>query len=1045
MRMRVRFRLSVAIGVSLLVLPFGIFSSIAQDTESEVAGNDKVADIIKNYEGRGTLSDGSDPTPPEEALKGFRVRDGFEIELVASEPVIGQPLHVSWDSKGRMWVTQYLQYQFPAGLKIIEYDNHLRAQFDKVPEPPPHGTRGADKITVFEDTNGDGRYDSHRDVITGLNIATSCVTGAGGIWVSNPPYLLFYPDADGDANPDSEPQVKLSGFGIEDTHSVMNSLKWGADGWLFGVNGSTTTGKVENPATGEMIEWQGQMVWRFHPETDEFEIYAEGGGNTFSLEIDSMGRVFSGTNNGNTRGMYYPQGAYGKKGWGKHGPLTNPYAFGYINHMKHEGDDRRFAQAFCIYEGGLYPDEWEGKIIAPNSLHNIVWVSKLLPDGSTFRTVDEEPLVETDDRWFRPVFSGVGPDGCVYIADWYDTRLSHVRPVDDWHKNSGRIYRVKPKGSSPKVTQGDLSKATAEELIGKFEDPNWVVRKRALLELGWSGTSVLNTSLLSDGAKATFRQEGEGISEEDLSTPESLLALYFEFRDSEEESEALERARIRLLQHLEITTPEKENESFTARVKAVARELVAVNFEQTTEEQSRAIRAEYATTAKRMPAELGVAFAFALMDFDEDFEDPHIPLLIWWAIEAHAEEAREEVLAVAGDPKTWESRIFREFVAERLARRYAMAGGETNLLSAARLLETAPDDDAKQRLMTGVQLAFQGKAMPALPEALEKEMDAFARNSGAGGLVLEIQRGDKEALKKAIALVASSGSNPVERLELAKVLGEVGDPSVVPTLLRLLSLDQQSALKRVALLSLANYDDPNIPKTILSRLGSTLPREHGVASTAHRVVAGRVEWAKQFLDYVDRAVVKARHVEPDVVQLLAQHDDPEILAAIRTYWPSSLAATSEENQEEIARIRGIVSSGEGDAAAGKVHFTARCSACHQLFGEGQPIGPDLTPYERGNLDFWLPAIVAPSLELREGYLQYVATMKDGRVVIGMMNEQSPQTVKLRDLAGQETVLSRDDMETLEASPVSLMPPALLSGMSDGDLRDLFTYLRKGAK
>jgi hypothetical protein len=104
-----------------------------------VAGTEQVAEIIENYEGRGALADGSRPTPPEEALKQFRIRDGFEIELVASEPVIGQPLHLSWDSKGRMWVTQYLQYQFPAGLKIIEYDNHLRAQFDKVPEPPPHG------------------------------------------------------------------------------------------------------------------------------------------------------------------------------------------------------------------------------------------------------------------------------------------------------------------------------------------------------------------------------------------------------------------------------------------------------------------------------------------------------------------------------------------------------------------------------------------------------------------------------------------------------------------------------------------------------------------------------------------------------------------------------------------------------------------------------------------------------------------------------------------------------------------------------------------
>ena len=112
-------------------------------------------------------------------------------------------------------------------IEIVEYDNHLRAQFDKMPEPPPHGVKGTDKITVFEDSDGDGKYDKHRDVITGLNIATSAVAGAGGIWVSNPPYLLFYPDADGDANPDGDPEVVLSGFGIEDTHSVMNSLNGG--------------------------------------------------------------------------------------------------------------------------------------------------------------------------------------------------------------------------------------------------------------------------------------------------------------------------------------------------------------------------------------------------------------------------------------------------------------------------------------------------------------------------------------------------------------------------------------------------------------------------------------------------------------------------------------------------------------------------------------------------------------------------------------------------------------------------------------------------
>ncbi len=184
--------------------------------------------------------------------------------------------------------------------------------FDKVPPPPPNHFVGKDIITVLEDTNGDGAYDKSKDVITGLNIATSVVVGRGGIWVLNPPYLLFYPDADGDDVPDGDPEVHLSGFGLEDTHSVANSLSWGPDGWLYGANGSTTTATINSEVTRN-VHFKGQCIWRYHPVTKVFEVYAEGGGNTFSLELDSKGRVFSGTNNGSTRGMHYAQGGYAKK------------------------------------------------------------------------------------------------------------------------------------------------------------------------------------------------------------------------------------------------------------------------------------------------------------------------------------------------------------------------------------------------------------------------------------------------------------------------------------------------------------------------------------------------------------------------------------------------------------------------------------------------------------------------------------------------------------------------------------------------------------
>ncbi len=993
------------------------------------AGNEQVAEIIKNYEGRGTLADDTPPTPAKEAVKKFRMREGFEIELMASEPEVGQPLFLNWDSRGRLWVMQYLQYQFPAGLKIVEYDNHLRAQFDKVPEPPPHGTKGADKITVFEDTDGDGLFDTHKDVITGLNIATSVAIGHGGIWVSNPPYLLFYPDADRDDVPDADPEVRLAGFGIEDTHAVMNNLEWGPDGWLYGVNGSTTTGTVENPATGEEVAWQGQMVWRYHPDSREFEIFAEGGGNTFSLEIDSKGRVFSGTNNGSTRGMYYPQGSYGKKGWGKHGPLTNPYAFGYFEHMRHEGDNDRFAQAFCIYEGGWFSGVLDGKIIAPNSLHNRVWVSDRLSDTSTYRTVDEENLVETDDRWFRPVFAGMGPDGCVYIADWYDTRLSHVRPVDDWHKESGRVYRIKPAGTHPKYEHGDIAALTSDEKITLFSDRNRFVRRRAVLELGWSG----DTSVLPKLVELVGADKGQA-------SLEALWAVHLLGGLTEElaiewlghQDEHVRRWVVRLI----------------GDRRAADRNLADTLSELAAKEPQVQVRSQLAASAKRLPPEVAIPIIRNLLGRGEDAGDLHMPLMDWWALEAHAEDGRELVVRMVADPATWKLPLFREEMATRLMRRYAMAGGDANYQTCADLLAAAPDDDASKRLMTGLQLAFEGAPIPELPPALTKAMDDYAEKFGQNDLVLGIQRGDKEALKKAIAVVGANDSDPVERIELAKLFGSVGDDSVVPVLLKVLALDQHSTLKRVALQSLANYESDSIPKTILGRYGSTLPAEHDVRSTADRVLAGRVDWARQFLEKVDLAHIKARDISPDVVQLLAQHKDPDINAAIARHWPDMRPRTSGENLAEIARIKGILladGAEPGNPDAGRLHFQQRCAVCHKLFEEGNSVAPDLTGYERQNLDFWLPGIIDPSLEIREGYGNYVATMNDGRVLIGMIAEQNPQSVTLRDAANQTTTLPRADIKSLEASPISLMPPGLLMGLDEKQLRDFFAYLQLNAK
>jgi hypothetical protein len=273
------------------------------------------------------------------------VAPGFDVRLVASEPMMAQPVCVEFDDRGRLWVVQYLQYPNPAGLNRVKVDRYSRTVYDRVPEPPPRGPRGADRVTILEDADGDGVADRARDFVNGLNLATSIAFGHGGVFVMQAPYLLFYPDHNGDDAPDAEPEVLLSGFGIEDAQSFANSLIFGPDGWLYGCQGSTVTAKVRG------LEFQ-QAIWRYHPRSRRFELFTEGGGNMWGLDYDQDGEFFASTNGGggvpnwsidatapfpgrflSFRMIHMVQGAYYAKSFAKHGELHNPYTFGYFERV----------------------------------------------------------------------------------------------------------------------------------------------------------------------------------------------------------------------------------------------------------------------------------------------------------------------------------------------------------------------------------------------------------------------------------------------------------------------------------------------------------------------------------------------------------------------------------------------------------------------------------------------------------------------------------------------------------------------------------------
>ncbi len=973
-----------------------------------VAGNEAVKKIMETRPGRGVMRDDTPLTPADEAVKKFKTRSDVVIDLMASEPIVEQPLYVSWDSKGRMWVVQYRQYQFPAGLKIISYDQHLRAKFDKVPLPPPRGEKGADKITVFEDTDGDGFFDKHEDVITGLNIASAALHGMGRIWVLNPPYLLSYPDADFDGKPDSDtPEVELSGFGLEDTHSVATNLQWGMDGWLYGANGSTTTGNVSS-ANSKNVKWEGQCIWRYHPKKKTFEIYAEGGGNTFSLDIDSKGRVFSGTNNGKTRGMHYEQGSYGIKGWGKHGPLTNPYAFGYFEHMKHEGDDKRFPQAFTIYEGGLLGSAYEGKILAANALQNLAYVSERIPDGSTFRTKDEENLLSTPDRWFRPVWAGVGPDGGFYMADWYDTRLSHVSPIDDWHKTSGRIYRVRPAAGAPKLKPFDLSKASGDELLGYLSHPNEWFRKQAIHEIEWRHLTELGPKLKA--------------------MPQTLETLW-----------ALDA--LGLADALPFTSSDPYIRRWCVKIVGEENRNADPLIRLAKEEKSLEVRAQILASAKRLPAKSALPLLWS--GVAEDISG-HLALLAWWALESKAEKERAEVFAfLKSDSAFLKTTLFRDNLAEKLSKRYALAGGEENFQSCADLLALTNDEVLRGKFIAGLASAFEGAEMPKLPESLTKALNDYMAKQSGGDLTLALRSGSKDALKSALKLLDDKQASSTARIAIAKTLAELGKQEAVMPMVGILKTTNPPGLKRGILQAAAKFDDKRIPEALLLGWEQQIAGDKALREDALRVMAGRKEWAQILVSFVNDWKIPVKHFTIDIVRQLSLHKDPDIDAAIDKHWKGLLmTGPTEAKKKESERIKAVLKTGLGDAGKGKVQFMGRCFICHKLFDEGGAIGPELTGYDRSNADFWLDNLFMPSMEIREGFGAYIVKTKGGQILTGLIDAQDANGIVIKDMANNKTALKQADIEKLEASPISLMPEGLTTGMSDADLKDFFAYLMK---
>ncbi len=976
---------------------------------------------------------------PQEALKQMRVAEGFEVTLVASEPQIRQPLSVSFDARGRMWVLQYLQYPTPAGLKAVSVDQYLRTKYDRVPEPPPLGPKGIDRITICEDTNGDGKPDKFKDYLNDLNLASGFTLGHGGVFVVQPPYLLFYADKNHDDIPDGPPEVLLSGFGMEDSHALANSLTWGPDGWLYGAQGSTVTAKIRG------VEFQ-QGVWRYHPITHEFELFAEGGGNTWGLDFDDEGEVIVGTNFGDVIGLHQVQGGYYVKGFAKHGPLHNPHSYGYLEHMPYTGwKGGRVITGGVVYHGGAFSQQFESSYIAANLLRRSIDWHFLERTGSTFKARYGGSFIETDDVTFRPVDCTVGPDGAVYVSDWCDARASHVDPVDNWEKDTGRIYRIaaterrspsrraqKQPGRAGSETGApkqsfDLAKLNNDELIDLLSHHNDWFRREARNQLAERHDANVLPRLRAQSSQTT-------------NAPLALQSLWTlqtcgGFDDAiaskllQHSSAPVRAWTIRLLGDAKKITPE------------LRRQIVA--FART--ERSSSVRSQLACSAKRLPVTDALAITRELIRHDEDTADLHIPLLIWWAIEDKTAAHSDDVLTLLSSTADWQQPMMRQHIIERLARRFATETNSSSRQQCAWMLRTAMPGEQRDAVLRGFDKAWEGQRGIANLQAVAGAFELVWRGGSTNPLIVRVglRLGHDGAKEKALVRLADAKAPDAERISLAETIGQWGSVAAVPALTQL--LDGKPKLQTAAISALENISHPSVSAALVERYSRLSAEARTRARTA---LASRPAWSKQLISAVESGKIDAKEITPEVLRQMIAHNDPELSAAIEKRWGKLQAQSSEEKVSTINRLKLVLNpSGtthrfKGDPTNGKTLFTQVCASCHKLFGEGNTIGPELTGSDRKNTEWMLSQIIDPSAFIRPEYVNHNVEMKDDRSLSGLIAEQSDSAITLLDAQNQRSVLNRADMKELRASSTSLMPEGLLEALDPQQVRDLFSYLQQ---
>ena len=586
---------------------------------------------------------------PAEALKAIAVPKGFRVQLAAAEPMVQQPIDMAWDTRGRLWVAECYTY----AERETNFEKKLK-----------------DRIIILEDTNHDGVFDKRKIFWDGASQLTSIELGFGGVWAACAPNILFLADRNGDDQPDGEPEVILDGFDTDKVrHNIVNGLRWGPDGWLYGRHGILGPGsKVGRPGTPEAKRTHIQCgIWRYHPTRKNFEVVCHGTTNPWGHDWDEHGQLFfintvighlwhamPGARYQRMYGNHFDKHLYeliqqtadhyhfdvGKEKWSdlkKTGMTSGTDAAG--GGHAHTG--------MMIYLGDNWPAEYRGNVFTLN-LHGLRMNQESLHrQGAGYVGKHAADFMFTSDKWFRGIELSYAPDGSVYVLDWSDIGECHDN--DGIHRTSGRIYRISyGKTEAAKV---DLTKWSNEDLAESVGSPNeWYSRQaRQLIQQRAAAGQDLTKAALK--LMNTYRLTS--------STPTALRAMWtLNAIGSADEDWLLEQSNDER-EHIRTWALKLLCDQGALSMKTQKRFI-----EMAGQDKAGLVQLQLASALQQLPLEDRWPLANALVSQDTFAKDPVFPLLVWYGINPAVTENRNAALKLVAQCKIPK---VRQFIARRLA------------------------------------------------------------------------------------------------------------------------------------------------------------------------------------------------------------------------------------------------------------------------------------------------------------------------------------------------------------------------------------------